>query len=48
MTDPYALPTGALRNRLGIEDPAALESAEADITGARLIARRAWRPGGIN
>ena len=38
MNDPYALPGGVLRNRLGIEDPAELELAEADITGARLVA----------
>ena len=37
MEDPYALSNGVLRNRLRIEDPSALESAEADITGARLI-----------
>jgi fido (protein-threonine AMPylation protein) len=36
--DPYALPNGVLRNLLGIDVAAALESAEADITGARLIA----------
>ncbi|HEV2638974.1 MAG TPA: Fic family protein [Actinocrinis sp.] len=38
MNDPYALPNGVMRNRLGIEDQAALDAAEADITGARLIA----------
>jgi hypothetical protein len=38
MEDPYALPSGVLRNLLGIDDGASLESAEADITGARLIA----------
>jgi cell filamentation protein len=38
MDDPYALPNGTLRNLLGIEDPKALESAEADITVARLVA----------
>ena len=36
--DPYALPNGVIRNRLGISDPVDLASAEADITGARLIA----------
>jgi cell filamentation protein len=38
MKDPYALPNGTLRNLLGIDDAAALQSAEADITGARLVA----------
>ncbi len=38
MDDPYTLPGGTLRNLLGIEDPKALESAEADITAARLVA----------
>jgi cell filamentation protein len=37
-TDPYSLPNGTLRNRLGIDDAKALEAAEADITGARLVA----------
>ena len=36
--DPYTQPNGVMRNRLGIEDPVDLASAEADITGARLIA----------
>jgi cell filamentation protein len=39
-TDPYSLPNGTLRNRLGIDDAKALEAAEADITGARLVALR--------
>lgn len=38
MKDPYSLPNGTLRNLLGIDDAAALQSAEADITGARLVA----------
>jgi len=38
MVDPYTSPNGTLRNRLGIEDPKALEAAEADITGAKLVA----------
>jgi cell filamentation protein len=38
MTDPYALPSGVLRNHFGIDDSAELAAAEADITGARLIA----------
>ena len=37
MNDPYALPNGVLRNRLGITDPQMLTSAEADITRARLV-----------
>lgn len=38
MTDPYTSPTGVLHNLLGITDPEELKTAEADITGARLIA----------
>ena len=38
MIYPYTLPDGTLRNLLGIEDPKVLEAAEADITGARLVA----------
>lgn len=38
VNDPYAHPDGVLRNKLGITDQDALKSAEADITGARLIA----------
>jgi hypothetical protein len=34
MSDPYVLPNGVLRNRLGITDAAALATAEADITRA--------------
>lgn len=37
MKDPYALPSGVLRNRLGIDDADALAAAEADISGARMI-----------
>jgi cell filamentation protein len=37
MNDPYVLPNGVLRNRLGITDAAALAAAEADITRARLL-----------
>lgn len=37
MTDPYVLPNGVLRNRLGITDAATLATAEADITRARLL-----------
>lgn len=37
MSDPYVLPNGVLRNRLGITDAAALATAEADITRARLL-----------
>lgn len=37
MNDPYVLPDGVLRNRLGITDAAALAAAEADITRARLL-----------
>ena len=36
MSDPYLLPSGALRNKLGITDPRALSEAEADISRARL------------
>ncbi|MGW5969460.1 Fic/DOC family protein [Streptomyces sp. NPDC055186] len=37
MSDPYAMPNGVLRNKLGITDPQLLAAAEADITRARLI-----------
>jgi cell filamentation protein len=37
MNDPYALPNGVLRNKLGITDPLVLAQAEADITNARLL-----------
>ncbi|GHE64592.1 hypothetical protein GCM10017771_88090 [Streptomyces capitiformicae] len=37
MNDPYVLPNGVLRNRLGITDAVALATAEADITRARLL-----------
>lgn len=43
MNDPYMLPSGALRNRLGLEDPLLLAQAEADITQATLT-RLAARP----
>lgn len=36
MNDPYVMPNGVLRNKLGITDPQLLASAEADITRARL------------
>lgn len=34
--DPYLLPTGALRNRLGISDPATLEHAEKGLVDLRM------------
>ena len=37
MNDPYSMPNGALRNKLGITDHQLLDAAEADITRARLI-----------
>lgn len=37
MNDPYAIPNGVLRNKLGITDHRLLEAAEADITRARLV-----------
>ncbi|MFE9923151.1 Fic/DOC family protein [Streptomyces sp. NPDC005774] len=37
MNDPYTLPNGVLRNKLGITDPRLLAAAEADITRARLV-----------
>ncbi|MFF3892758.1 Fic/DOC family protein [Streptomyces sp. NPDC001812] len=37
MNDPYAMPNGVLRNKLGITDPRLLAAAEADITRARLV-----------
>lgn len=37
MTDPYVLPGGVLRNKLGITDQRELAAAEADITRARLV-----------
>ncbi|MFD5661608.1 Fic/DOC family protein [Streptomyces hirsutus] len=37
MNDPYAMPNGVLRNKLGITDHRLLEAAEADITRARLV-----------
>lgn len=37
MNDPYALPNGVLRNKLGITDHQLLAAAEADITRARLV-----------
>lgn len=46
MTDPYIGPDGVLLNRLGITDPAELQTAEADITAARLIALGRLRIGG--
>jgi cell filamentation protein len=46
MTDPYIGPDGVLLNRLGITDPAELQTAEADITAARLIALGQLRIGG--
>lgn len=35
-SDPYLLPTGALRNRLGISDPAKLERAEKGLVDLRM------------
>ncbi|MCX4761571.1 hypothetical protein OG562_11385 [Streptomyces sp. NBC_01275] len=43
MNDPYAMPNGVLRNKLGITDHQRLAAAEADITRARL-AMLAERP----
>ncbi|MEW2557547.1 Fic/DOC family protein [Streptomyces griseorubiginosus] len=37
MNDPYAMPNGVLRNKLGITDHEPLAAAEADITRARLV-----------
>lgn len=37
MADPYLLPNGILKNKLGITDASALESAEAGLSGARLM-----------
>lgn len=37
MRDPYQLPNGVMRNKLGITDAELLAVAEADITRARLI-----------
>jgi cell filamentation protein len=37
VNDPYAMPNGVLRNKLGITDHQQLAAAEADITRARLI-----------
>lgn len=37
MNDPYAMPNGVLRNKLGITDHQLLAAAEADITRARLV-----------
>ncbi|WP_245607761.1 Fic/DOC family protein [Streptomyces prunicolor] len=37
MNDPYAIPNGVLRNKLGITDHQLLAAAEADITRARLV-----------
>ncbi|MFF9176009.1 hypothetical protein [Streptomyces sp. NPDC014793] len=37
MNDPYAMPNGVLRNKLGITDHQLLDAAEADITRARLV-----------
>lgn len=37
MNDPYAMPNGVLRNKLGITDHQPLAAAEADITRARLV-----------
>jgi cell filamentation protein len=36
VNDPYVMPNGVLRNRLGVTDPDLLATAEADITRARL------------
>jgi cell filamentation protein len=43
MTDPYAMPSGVLRNKLGIADPDLLATAEADITRAVLVRLSAHR-----
>jgi len=37
VNDPYVMPNGVLRNKLGITDQQLLATAEADITRARLI-----------
>jgi cell filamentation protein, protein adenylyltransferase len=37
MIDPYLMPSGALRNLLGIADPQLLSQAEADISRAKLM-----------
>jgi cell filamentation protein len=37
VNDPYAMPNGVLRNKLGITDHQLLQAAEADITQARLV-----------
>src|ERR1051325_1256264 len=37
VNDPYAMPNGVLRNKLGITDHQQLAAAEADLTRARLI-----------
>jgi len=37
VNDPYAMPGGVLRNKLGITDHQLLAAAEADITRARLV-----------
>ena len=39
MTDPYTLPSGVLRDLLGITDPAVLAEAEADITRDPVLPR---------
>ncbi|MEU1790151.1 Fic family protein [Streptomyces sparsogenes] len=46
MTDPYVLPNGVLRNRLGITDAAMLAAAEADITRARILQVDEYPPPG--
>jgi cell filamentation protein len=43
MSDPYTHANGVLRNRLGIDDAAALAAAEADITQPRLVELTARR-----
>lgn len=37
MTDPYVLPSGVLRNKLGVVDRALLDAVEADVTASRLF-----------
>jgi cell filamentation protein len=37
VNDPYAMPNGVLRNKLGITDQQLLAAAEADITRPRLV-----------
>jgi cell filamentation protein len=37
VNDPYSMPNGVLRNKLGITDRQLLAEAEADITRARLV-----------